>query len=136
VNPTLRRATADDLPAILIADGRAFGTEFTAADVEDFRPLYDPDRYLLACDPDDGTIIGVAGEYPFDVTLPGGATVSAPGVSWVSVAVTHRRRGILRLLMSEQHRGYVTAGAPLSLLTATEGGIYGRFGYGVATVRR
>ncbi len=136
MNPTLRRATADDLPAILIADGRAFGTEFTATDAEDFRPLFDPDRYLLACDPDDGTIIGVAGEFPFDVTLPGGATVSAPGVSWVSVAVTHRRLGILRLLMSEQHRGYVTAGATLSLLTATEGGIYGRFGYGVATVRR
>ncbi len=134
--PTLRRATTDDLPAIVIADSRAFGTSWTSTDLDDFRPLFAPARFLLACQPDDGTIIGVAAELPFDVTLPGGGTLSVPGVSWVSVAVTHRRLGILRALLVEQHRGFVAAGAPVSLLTATEGGIYGRFGYGVATVRR
>ena len=57
-------------------------------------------------------------------------------MTWVSVAVTHRRRGMLRALLTEQHRGFVAAGAAVSLLTASEGGIYGRFGYGIATVHR
>ena len=105
-------------------------------DLDDFRPLFDPDRFLLACDPDDGAIVGVTGDFPFDVTLPGGAALPVPGVTWVSVAVTHRRRGILRALLTEQHRGFVAAGAAVSLLTASEGGIYGRFGYGTATVHR
>ena len=78
----------------------------------------------------------VTGDFPFDVTLPGGTVLPVPGVSWVSVAVTHRRRGVLRALLTEQHRGFVEAGAAVSLLTASEGGIYGRFGYGVATRHR
>ena len=132
----IRRATVDDLPTMFTADGRAFGVDYTAADISDFRPLFEPDRFLLATDPVDGTIIGITGDFPFEVTLPGGAAVPAPGVSWVSVAVTHRRRGILRALLTDQHRGFVAAGAAVSLLTASEGGIYGRFGYGTATRHR
>ncbi len=131
---TLRRATADDFPAIVEADGRAFGKHYTAEDREDIRPLFDPDRHLVA--EDQGEIVGITGSYPFDVTLPGGAALRAAGVSWVSVAVTHRRRGILRALMAEQHRGFVADGLVVSLLTASEGGIYGRFGYGIATEHR
>lgn len=132
----VRRATAQDLPAIAAADGRAFGNHYSAADLDDFRPLFRPERFLLARDPDDDTILGVTGDFPFDVTLPGGTAVPAPGVTWVSVAATHRRRGILRALLLEQHRGYATDGLAVSLLTASEGGIYGRFGYGTATVHR
>ncbi len=131
----LRRATAADLPAIGLADGRAFGFNYSDDDLQDFRPLFDPDRFLLACD-DDGTILGITGDFPFDVTLPGGGRLPAAGVTWVSVAVTHRRRGILRALLAEQHRAFVADGVPVSLLTASEGGIYGRFGYGVATEHR
>ncbi|HLU60466.1 MAG TPA: GNAT family N-acetyltransferase [Pseudonocardia sp.] len=131
---TLRRATADDLPAIAVADGRAFGEHYTDEHLDHIRLLFDPDRYLLA--EDAGEIVGITGSYPFDVTLPGGAVLAAEGVSWVSVAVTHRRRGILRTLLAEQHRGFAADGVPLSLLTASEGGIYGRFGYGIATEHR
>ncbi|WP_219418317.1 GNAT family N-acetyltransferase [Pseudonocardia nigra] len=135
----LRRATLDDLPAITVADGRAFGQQYSDTDIEDFRPLFEPDRFLLAIDGADdakGSIVGITGSFPFDVTLPGGATLATPGVTWVSVAVTHRRRGILRALFAEQHRGFVAEGAAVSLLTASEGAIYGRFGYGIATGRR
>jgi predicted acetyltransferase len=132
----LRRATAEDLPDIAVADGRAFGVHYTDTDLEDIRPLFDPDRFLLARHGGDGQILGVTGSFPFDVTLPGGGTLPAPGVTWVSVAVTHRRRGILRALMEEQHRSFAAEGLAVSLLTASEGGIYGRFGYGTATVHR
>lgn len=130
----LRRATAEDLPAIATVDGRGFGFHYRDEDIEAFRPLFEPDRFLLA--EDDGPIVGVTGSFPFDVTLPGGATLPAPGVTWVSVAVTHRRRGILRALMAEQHRGFVADGSAVSLLTASEGSIYGRFGYGITTLHR
>ena len=136
VTTHLRRATEADLPAIFRVDGHAFGVDYTAADIEEFRPLFDPDRFLLACDPEDGSVVGVTGSFPFDVTLPGGTVVPAPGVSWVSVVVTHRRRGILRALLAQQHRDFVEAGAAVSLLTASEGGIYGRFGYGTTTRHR
>jgi predicted acetyltransferase len=136
VTTPIRRATEADLPAMFTADGRAFGEEYSAEDIDDLRTLIDPDRFLVACDPADGSIVGITGDFPFDVTLPGGTVLPVPGVSWVSVAVTHRRRGVLRALLTEQHRGFVEAGAAVSLLTASEGGIYGRFGYGVATRHR
>jgi predicted acetyltransferase len=134
----LRRAVAADLPAIAEVDGRAFGTHYSDADLEDIGLLFDPDRFLLAREAGNGAgaILGVTGSFPFEVTLPGGNKVAAPGVTWVSVAVTHRRRGILRAMLAEQHRGFVADGMAVSLLTASEGGIYGRFGYGVATEHR
>jgi len=131
---TLRRATAADFPAVVEADGRSFGDTYTDEQVDELRAWFDPDRHLLA--EDAGEIVGIASSYAFDVTLPGGAPLPVAGVSWVSVAVTHRRRGILRALMAEQHHGFVADGLAASLLTASEGVIYGRFDYGIATEHR
>jgi hypothetical protein len=75
VPPQLRRATPDDLPAITVADGRSFGIHYTPEDLEDFRTFFDLGRFLLACDPDDGSILGVTASIPFEVTLPGGRAV-------------------------------------------------------------
>jgi predicted acetyltransferase len=136
VTPLLRRATTDDLRAIADVDARAFGSHQSDSDLEAFRPLFEPDRFLLACDPDSGAIVGVTGSIPLEVTLPGGAVLPAPGVTWVSVDPTMRRRGILRAMFAEQHAGFVADGLALSLLTASEGAIYGRFGYGVTTLDR
>lgn len=136
MTPLLRRATPDDLRAMADVDARAFGWPQSDADLEDFRPMFEPDRFLLACDPDTGAVLGVTGSYPLDVTLPGGATLPVPGVSWVSVDPTARRQGILRALFTEQHAGFVAEGVAVSLLTASEAGIYGRFGYGVTTLDR
>ena len=52
------------------------------------------------------------------------------GVTWVGVMPSHRRRGILRQLMTRQLDDIAERGEPLAALTASEGGIYGRFGYG------
>ena len=53
-------------------------------------------------------------------------------VSDVTVSPTHRRRGLLRALLSEDLRDAVERGVPLAVLTASEGSIYGRFGFGPA----
>jgi GNAT superfamily N-acetyltransferase len=53
------------------------------------------DRTVFVADPaDPAAIIGSAGAFTFEVSVPGGRTVAAAGVSWVSVYPTHRRRGI------------------------------------------
>lgn len=71
--------------------------------------------------------------YSLELTLPGGPVLPAAGVSWVSVLPTHRRQGLLRLMMSLLLDDAVDRGEPVALLTASEGGIYRRFGFGVAT---
>ena len=48
----------------------------------------------------------------------------------------HRRRGVVRSLIEQQIRGSADAGEAAVLLYASEGGIYGRFGFGNATVFR
>jgi predicted acetyltransferase len=58
------------------------------------------------------------------------------GLSMVGVAPTHRRRGVLRAMYVELHQRIADAGYPLAGLTASEGGIYARFGYGPATMER
>jgi len=114
-------------------DSLAFGEHFTEQEAED--ALRDPPEFVVATVADQ--IVGVTGHYRFSsMTVPGGA-LSVPGVSWVSVSPTHRRRGVLRALMDRQVRGFAAEGAPAAILTASEGGIYGRFGYGPAcSVRR
>jgi predicted acetyltransferase len=138
VTVTLSRATAEDVPAMVLADGRAFGFHYQEQDVEDLRLVLDPDRFVLARSGSDrrSDLVGVSGSFPLHVTPPGGEPIPAEGVTWVSVAVTHRRRGILRAMLDELHRGYAAAGTPVALLTASEGGIYGRFGYGIAGTDR
>ena len=78
-------------------------------------------------------IVGGAGAFQFDLTVPGGP-VRAAGVTVVGVLPTHRRRGILRELMRVQLEDVHARGEPLAVLWASEAGIYGRFGYGLASV--
>ncbi|HEY1974825.1 MAG TPA: GNAT family N-acetyltransferase [Pseudonocardia sp.] len=125
----IRRATVDDLPAIAFLDESGFGYRYRPGELDEFRPLFEPERFLVAGDPAEGIDVGVTGSFSFPVTVPGGGPLPAQGVTLVAVAATHRRRGVLRALFTEQHRGFVDEGLALSVLTASEGAIYGRYGY-------
>ena len=57
-------------------------------------------------------------------------------VTAVTVRTSHRRRGLLRRMMSEDLRLAREDGLAVAALTASEGTIYGRFGYGVASFER
>lgn len=135
----LRAPTIEDMPEIARVDGRAFLTEHSDEEIERYALILDLDRFRVL--EDDGAdspiggrqIVGVAGSFGLDATLPGGSTVPIGGVTWVSVASTHRRRGLLRRLMDAVHQDIDERGEPLALLGASQGGIYERFGYGVAT---
>ncbi len=127
---TIRPATADDFPEIAGVDGVSFGVHYSEQELEDALTLIDPSRFLVATDAE--RIVGVTGDYPFTMTVPGGA-LDAPGVTWVSVDPTYRRRGVLTALMRRQLQNFADAGLPAAILTASEGGIYGRFGYGATS---
>lgn len=128
---TLRLATEDDWDAIALLDAHAFGEHQNSEDMAETKLLTASSEIFLACDGD--LPVGVTMHFPMDVTVPGGTTLPATGVSWVSVAPTHRRRGILRRMFTAQHERFEEAGKPLSVLTASEATIYERFGYGPAT---
>jgi len=55
-------------------------------------------------------------------------------VTVVGVLPSHRRRGLLRRMMESQLRDVRERGEPLAALWASEETIYGRFGYGLATL--
>lgn len=121
-------------PHMVRADGRAFGYTVTDEVIKDRRRVVDLERFRIAVD--DGAVVGVAGSYGFDITLPGGTTVPAAGITWVSVAATHRRQGLLTRLMAAVHADADERGEPVAVLYASEGSIYDRFGYGIATTMR
>ncbi|HEX4324428.1 MAG TPA: GNAT family N-acetyltransferase [Gaiellaceae bacterium] len=81
---------------------------------------------------EDGQIVGGAGAFPFELSVPGGSLPCA-GVTAVGVHPTHRRRGVLRTMMDAQLRDVHERGEPLAALWASEETIYGRFGYGLAS---
>lgn len=67
------------------------------------------------------------------VNTGGGHLEAARFLTDVTVRTTSRRRGLLRRLMVDALADAQAAGVTLSALTASEGSIYGRFGFGVAT---
>jgi predicted acetyltransferase len=83
---------------------------------------------------DDGVAVGGAGAFSFKLTVPGGR-LPAAGVTVVGVLPTHRRRGILTALMRAQLDDIRARGEPMAYLFASEATIYGRFGYGIASLQ-
>lgn len=110
---------------------RAFGGVPAATEeLALYRELTRVDRSLGVWDGEE--CVGTAGAFGFRVTVPGGAGVPAAGVTMVSVAATHRRRGVLTSMMRRQLDDVRSWGEPLAVLTASEPAIYGRFGYAAA----
>jgi predicted acetyltransferase len=131
---TFRTAKDSDWEALCYADGRAFGFMYTSEQVANARALHDVSRFELAFDGKD--IVGIVGAYSLQVTVPGSAQLPMAGLTWVSTAATHRRKGLLTKLMSRTLADIDRRGEPVAMLGASEGGIYERYGFGVATQLR
>ncbi len=115
-------------------DAAAFGLVPNPAQLKSKRPLIRPDRSFMAWIEEEPC--GVAGSFVTELTVPGGATLSAAAVSDVGVLATHRRRGVLTALMDTQLRDCLDRSESVAVLHASEGSIYRRFGYGPATRHR
>jgi predicted acetyltransferase len=129
----LRPIDPSEFPAFFRALIEAFGEDPRDSDREFDLPVFEPERSLAGFDGDQ--IVSTAGIYTRDMTLPGGPKPVA-GVTVVSVAPTHTRRGLLTEMMRRQLTElYEGQREPVAALWASEGGIYGRFGYGLAANR-
>jgi len=78
------------------------------------------------------TPVATVCSWPAALTVPGGE-VTGWAVSDVTVAPTHRRKGIARTMLESELRVAVEAGLPLAMLTVSEATIYTRYGFGPAT---
>jgi predicted acetyltransferase len=128
----VRTAAPEEVAGALGAIWHYFGSRPEAEEVERLAPILPPERVHAAFD--GGAIVGGAGAYLFETTVPGGAMVPTAGVMGVGVLPTHRRRGVLTALMRRQLADAHERGEPIAMLFASEGGIYSRFGYGLASL--
>jgi predicted acetyltransferase len=128
----LRPVTEAEYPDLVGCFQTVFGEDPDEETTGHFRSLVELDRTLAAFDERDG-LVASAVALSWDLTVPG-AVLPAAHVTDVAVQSTHRRRGLLRRLMTRQLTDVREAGRePLAVLWASESGIYGRFGYGMAT---
>jgi predicted acetyltransferase len=80
-----------------------------------------------------GTCVATFRSMPRELTVPGGAAVSADAITNVSVTATHRRRGLASRMMAADLAAAKERGDAVAILVAAEYPIYGRFGFGPAT---
>ncbi|HEY7380002.1 MAG TPA: GNAT family N-acetyltransferase [Gaiella sp.] len=111
--------------------GHYFGWQPTEDDAERFSRVLPLERLHAVLD--DGAIVAAAGAFPFELTVPGGP-VPCAGVTVVGVLPSHRRRGLLRRMMDAQLGDARERGDAIAALWASEETIYGRFGYGLASL--
>jgi predicted acetyltransferase len=109
----------------------SFSSGVSPEDLTIGRLVAETDRCLVAVD--QGRMIGGTMAASLRFTVPGGAQVRTAAVMSVGVQPTHRRRGINTSLMRAQLDYVRSRGEPIAALYASEGGIYGRFGYGLAS---
>lgn len=134
-----------DAARFLAVDESAFFFDRTGVTLEQATAELDWSRCFAATPDPAGTpageerLAGVYASYDMALSAPGPQGGCSPvpmsGLTWVGVHPDHRRRGVLRAMMRHHLDEVHESGlAPLSGLHAAEVGIYGRFGYGVASL--
>ena len=126
------RPYSGDHRAFLESIGVGFSEHLTDEAAPFWEAVIEFDRAIAAYDGD--RIVGNAAALSFELGVPGGV-LPAAGVTTVGVHPTHRRRGVLRRMMRMQVDDVHQRGEPLAVLWASEGSIYQRFGYGLASLK-
>jgi predicted acetyltransferase len=129
----LRPVTPETYPGFMRAMIEVFGEDPSGPYVDEPPPVAELDRTLGLWEGD--RVVATSGIYSRRLSVPG-AVVPCAGVTWVTVAPTHRRRGVLTAIMRRQlDELHERQGEPVAALWAAEYPIYGRFGYAPATFR-
>src|SRR5437660_12335076 len=93
LNAQLRYVGDDEIPRYLHFVRRVFtGHQVADQELVSRIPSVRSSRNLAAFDND--LMVGTASWLPISLTVPGGATLAAAGVTLVAVRPTHRRRGL------------------------------------------
>ncbi len=126
---SIRPIEPEEFDAFVKAVETAFSHHPDAESTELWRSITEFDRSLVAFD--GGRMAGTTVIDSMSLTVPGGEIAMA-GVTAVGVLPSYRRRGILTSLMRRQLQDVRDRGEALAGLWASEGSIYGRFGYGLS----
>ncbi|MFD0903624.1 GNAT family N-acetyltransferase [Actinomadura sediminis] len=132
----LREVPADDVDRVIDLAATVF--HFRAVDRDRMRRWAARMERIGAYDAGGSgadVLAGQVGVVPQRLSVPGGALLDCAAVTFVGVLPTHRRRGILSSMIDRVHADAAAAGRPVAALWASEGPIYGRYGYGVANRR-
>jgi predicted acetyltransferase len=127
----IRFIEAGELDAFVECDAAGFATDVRPESYEFARHFLEVDRCIAAVDRK--KLVGQGAALSWEMALPGGASVGAAAVTYVSVLGTHHRRGVLTRMMGALLDQAADRGEPCAILLASESLIYGRFGYGVTT---
>lgn len=126
----IRTITPDERVDWITSAEASFSSTPKDDELEAALSVVDVDRSFAALAGD--RIVGTSASITFRMMVPGGARVPTAGVTMVGVSPTHRRRGINTRMMGAILEQAADRGEPLAALFASEGAIYGRFGYGLA----
>jgi predicted acetyltransferase len=133
-NVTVRILSEDQLVEFDTVVTSAFYGDVDQEDQARAVQLLDPDRTHGIFD--GTTMVGGGTMLARSMTMPRVGPVPVAAVTWVGIVADQRRRGALTTLMRAQLHGlHENGGEPVAVLWASEGGIYGRFGYGLASWR-
>lgn len=80
------------------------------------------------------TPVATASSWPTELTVPGEESVMSWAISTITVAPTHRRRGIANAMLEAELRTAQALGVPVAILTASEATIYRRWGFAPAAM--
>ncbi|GAA2580996.1 GNAT family N-acetyltransferase [Actinomadura fulvescens] len=104
---------------------------FRTEDDQRDRNLWIPRRSERIGAYDGNTLVGQLGALPMRLAVPG-AFPECSAITFVGVLPTHRRRGVLTAMIERMHADAVEARRPVAALWASQAGIYGRYGFGLA----
>jgi len=137
----IRVGRATDPERYLATDHTVWFAEVPAVSTEE-QLIGLPEDQRFAADVDGsepGTYPGIYGVFPLTLAVPGpgaGARqVACAGLSWVGVHPDHRRKGVLSAMLRHHfEQVHEEEGTHVSALHASEPAIYGRHGYGLASL--
>jgi predicted acetyltransferase len=130
MNREIRAVEPGEFENLRRAMGLVFGSDPPQGDSR-FARVLPLDR--TRCVFDDGEIVATSGAFNMTMTVPG-AELPCGGTVAVAVLPTHRRQGLLRLMMQAHLDDVREHEEPIAALWASDSAIYGRFGYGCASI--
>jgi len=130
MSPEVRTIGTSDLPRFVACVSKGFFHPMPEEYAEYFSGEVDLERTWAAFDA--GEVVGTLRSFATELTVPGPKQVSAAALTNVTVAPTHRRRGLLTEMITADLRSARDRGEQVGILIAAEYPIYGRFGYGAA----
>jgi predicted acetyltransferase len=140
--PEIRVERATDSARYLASDRLVWfnSGSFDSEEVE-LRAVPEGQRFaaeVVGSEVDPATYPGIYGVRPMQLSVPDGAgsgrLVPVAGLTWVGVHPDHRRRGLLSAMIGHHLEQTRREGVHISALHASEPTIYGRYGYGLASL--